>query len=99
MSVQDTNSSTLMLVFMAMSLLINNMGKGLLSKKCSFLPKQGDLAQCGGLTLAGYQVPTKAALSLPSSAGQGRENIMKGSWVEIRTGGDHSAITVTGKTD
>ena len=41
---------------------------------------------CGGLTLAGCQVPTKAALSLPSTAGQGRENIMKGLWVEIRTG-------------
>ena len=41
---------------------------------------------CGGLTVAGRQVPTKAALSLPSSAGQGRENEMKGSWVEIRTG-------------
>ena len=37
---------------------------------------------CGGLTLAGCQVPTKATLSLPSSAGQGRENIMKGSWVD-----------------
>lgn len=28
---------------------------------------------------------TKAALSLPFSAGQRRENIMKGSWVKIRT--------------
>ena len=41
---------------------------------------------CGGLTPAGCQVPTKAALSLPSSTGQGRENITKRSWVEIRTG-------------
>ena len=46
---------------------------------------------CGGVTLAGHQAPTKAALSLPSSAGKRRENIMKGSWVEIRTGRDHSA--------
>uniref|UniRef100_A0A8C4UT56 60S ribosomal protein L37a n=1 Tax=Falco tinnunculus TaxID=100819 RepID=A0A8C4UT56_FALTI len=30
---------------------------------------------CGGLTLAGCQVPTKAALSLPFSGGQRRENI------------------------
>ena len=44
------------------------------------------LPRCGGLTLPGCQVPTKAALSLPSSTGQGRENIMKGSWVKIRTG-------------
>jgi len=35
--------------------------------------------------LARGQVPTNAALSLPSSAGQGRENITKGSWVEIWT--------------
>ena len=42
--------------------------------------------ECGGLTLAGHQALTKAALSLPSSAGQGRENITKGSWIEIRTG-------------
>jgi len=41
---------------------------------------------CGGLTLAGFQVPVKAALSLPYSGGQGRQNITKGSWVEIRTG-------------
>jgi len=41
---------------------------------------------CGGLTLAGHQVPTKAAPSLPSSAGQGRENTTKGSWVERGTG-------------
>ncbi|KAK4827032.1 hypothetical protein QYF61_013166 [Mycteria americana] len=41
---------------------------------------------CGGLTLAGCQVPTKAALSLPSSAGQGRENITKSSLVKRRRG-------------
>jgi len=41
----------------------------------------------------------QAALSLrPSSAGQGRENTMKSSWVEIRTGRDHSATTAMGKT-
>lgn len=34
---------------------------------------------CGGLALAGCQVLTKASLSLPSSTGQGRENITKGS--------------------
>ena len=54
---------------------------------------------CGGLTLAGCQVPTKAALSLPSSAGQGRENIMKSLCIKVRTGRDHSATTVMGKTD
>lgn len=31
---------------------------------------------CGGLTVGGHHMPTKATLSLPSSAGQGRENIM-----------------------
>jgi len=44
------------------------------------------IGNCGGLTVAGHQVPTKAALSLPSSAGQGRENRTKGSWVEVRAG-------------
>lgn len=36
-----------------------------------------NLMMCGGLTMAGCQAPTKAALSLPSAAGQGTENIMK----------------------
>lgn len=35
--------------------------------------------QWGGLAVAGHQVPPKATLSLPSSAGQGRESIMKSS--------------------
>ena len=54
---------------------------------------------CGGLTLARHQVPPKASPSSPSSAGQGRENLTKGLWVEIRTGRDHSTVTITGKTD
>ena len=52
-----------------------------------------------GLSPAGRQAPTKAAPSLPSSAGQGREEARKGSWVERRTGRQHSPMTVTGKTD
>jgi len=39
-----------------------------------------------GLALVGCQVPTKATLSPPFSAGQERRNKMKGSWVEIRIG-------------
>ena len=39
------------------------------------------------------------SITPPSSAGQRRENITKGSWVEIRTGSGHLPITVTGKTD
>ena len=54
---------------------------------------------CGGLILPGHQVLTKATLSLPSSAGQGRENRRKNLWVEISTGRDHSPITVMGKPD
>jgi len=50
---------------------------------------------CGGLTMAGRQVPTKAVLS----DWRGEENIMKLSWDKIRTGRDHSPITVTSKTD
>jgi len=45
------------------------------------------------------QMPIKITLSPPSSPGQGRGNLMKGSWVEIMTGRDHSLITVTDKTD
>lgn len=41
---------------------------------------------CGG------QVPTKASLCF--SDGQGRENIVESSWVGIRTGSDHSPLTV-----
>ena len=69
------------------------------SQRMTLLSGLSSVRHCGGLTLAGHQVPTKAALSLTSSAGQGRENITKGSWVEIRTGRDPSPITITGKTD
>lgn len=41
----------------------------------SFLLQWG----CSRWTLAGCQAPTKASVSLPSTAGQGRENITKGS--------------------
>ena len=44
------------------------------------------LGCCGGLTLPWCQVPTKAALSLPLLSWTRERNIMKGSWVEIRTG-------------
>lgn len=54
--------------------------------------------ECAGLTLGGSQMPTKAALSLPSSAEQVRENRMKGLWVDIRTGRGHSPVAVVGKT-
>ncbi|GAB0179809.1 mitochondrial enolase superfamily member 1 [Grus japonensis] len=57
------------------------------------------MTQCGGLTLAGGQVPTRAALSLPSFTRQGRKGITKCLWVEIRTGKDHSLIIVMSKTD
>jgi len=35
----------------------------------------------------------------PFSSGQGRGRMMKGSWVEMRTGTDHSPVTVTENTD
>lgn len=50
------------------------------------------------MSLAECQVPTKAALSLPSSAGEGRK-YNKRLVVEIRSRRGHSAITVMGKTD
>lgn len=54
------------------------------------------LCLCGGLTLTGHQMPTRAALSL-SSVVQWRENTMKGLLVGVRRG-DHSAISITGET-
>lgn len=51
-----------------------------------------------GLTLAGFQAPSKATLSLPSAAGQKRENITEDSRLETRTGRDHPPGTVTGRT-
>ena len=54
---------------------------------------------CFGLAWIKCQVPTKAAVSLPLLSGQRRRNTVKGSWIEIGTGRDHSPITVTGRTD
>lgn len=53
---------------------------------------------CGGLTLAGQQVPNKSAPSLPSSAGQGKEYTVE-KLVKVRSGRDCSALIVIGKTD
>jgi len=33
------------------------------------------------------------------SAGQGSKNMMKGSYVEIKTGRDHSPVTIMDKND
>lgn len=49
---------------------------------------------CGGLTLAGRQASIKATLSLPFSARQRRENIMKSPQVQIKIGIDQSPVTV-----
>lgn len=56
------------------------------------------LGGCGVLTRAGCIESTKAALPRPSAAGQGKENIMTGSKVEIRTDRHHSLITAMSKT-
>lgn len=53
----------------------------------------------GKLTLVPCQVLTKAALSVPSTTGQGRENISKGSWAGIKAQRDHSPVTIKGKTE
>jgi len=54
---------------------------------------------CFGLARINARCPPKPLYHCSSSAGQGRGKIVKGSRVEIRTGRDHSPITVTGKTD
>lgn len=52
------------------------------------------------MTVPGWMgFPIKAALLLPSSFGHERENIMKGSWIEIRTFRGPSPVTVIGKID
>jgi len=43
--------------------------------------------------------PSKPLYYSPFSAGQGRENMKKGSRIELRTGKGHSPITITEKTD
>lgn len=53
----------------------------------------------GGLTLAACQVLTKAALSISSTTGQGRENISKGSWAGIKAQRDHLPVIIKGKTE
>lgn len=63
----------------------------------ALLSSSASLGHCGGLTLAGHQLPTKATLSLLSSEGQRRENIMKSLSVEVRTGRNHSAVIVVHK--
>jgi len=52
-----------------------------------------------GLAWINARCPRKPLCHSPSSAGQGRGNMLKGSRVKIKTGRDHSPVTVTGKTD
>lgn len=42
--------------------------------------------------------PPKLLLSSLYSAGQGRKNKTKVSWIKVRTGKDHSPVTIKGKT-
>jgi len=65
------------------------------SLHCSVFP----LSACFGLAWINARCPPKLLYHSPSSTGQGRGNMMKGSRVEIRTGRDHSLVTVTDKTD
>jgi len=57
------------------------------------------LNKCFGVAWINARCPPKPLYHCPSSTGQGRGNMMKGSRVEIRRGRDHSPITVTDKTD
>jgi len=52
-----------------------------------------------GLAWINARCPPKLLWHCPSSAGQGRGDMVKGSRVETRAGRDHSPVTVTGKTD
>jgi len=52
---------------------------------------------CHGLAWLDTRCPSNLLYHSPSSAGQGRENMTKVSWVEIRTGRNHSPIAFMGK--
>jgi len=52
-----------------------------------------------GLAWRSARCPPRPLYHSLSSAGQGRGNMMKGSRVKIRTGRDHSPITIMDKTD
>jgi len=54
---------------------------------------------CFVLAWVNVRCPSKLLYRYPSSAGRGRANMMKGSREKIKTGRDHSPITVTDKTD
>jgi len=52
-----------------------------------------------GLAWINARCSPKLLYPTPSSTGQGRGNMMKGSKVKIRTGRDHSPTSVTDKID
>jgi len=52
-----------------------------------------------GLAWLDTRCPPKQFYHSHASAGQGRENTIKASWVKIRTGKDHSPVTTVGETD
>jgi len=53
---------------------------------------------CYGLAWMNARCPPKPLYQSPPQLDRGQKN-MKGYWVEIRAGRDHSVITVMGKTD
>lgn len=69
--------------------------KILLQSKC-FACVQETLAICGGLTLTGFQVLTKASVSTPVSW---TGVIRKDSWVEMSKERDHSPVMILGTID
>jgi len=77
-------------LFSLSSYLMQREGKPLLELSLEF---------CFGLAWINARCPSKPLYHSPSSTGQRRGNMMKGSRVETRTGRDHSAITVMDKTD
>lgn len=50
------------------------------------------------LLYSGWTPGAHQSHSILSSDAQGRENITKDSWMQVRTGRDHSAGTITGET-
>lgn len=56
------------------------------------------LQDCGGFMPAGCQVNTKATYHCPPQLDKEGKSIKKGTQDKIRTGKDHSAVTIMGKT-
>jgi len=71
-----------------------------LDPRCTFVEEKCIVGHpmCFDLAWINARSPPKPLYHSPSSTAQERGNMIKGSRVEIRTGRDHSPITIMDKT-